>query len=58
MLIEEEEVKPGSEVNPDAIEGLFDDEGAIEETELLMFQEDDEDADLLDIAFTDDDGHW
>lgn len=57
MLIEEEETKT-SEVNPDALEAVFEEEVIVEE-EVAMFGEDDEEADEIDIAFqANDEGYW
>lgn len=58
MIIEEEEIKSSGEINPDAIEVLLGDDSEMEESEILIFREEDEDADLLDLAFTEDEGHW
>lgn len=60
MLIEED-VKSGGEVNPDALEAVFEEEILVEE-EVVMFSksgEEDEDADEIDIAFqANDEGYW
>jgi hypothetical protein len=60
MLIEEEEVKPGVEINPDALEAVFEDESAgIEEADVLVLTESDEQVDEIDIAFAaNDEGYW
>lgn len=59
MIIEEEEVKPGTEVNPDALEAIFEDESSAEESEAIVFREDDEEVDEIDIAFlANDEGYW
>ncbi|MCF7843966.1 hypothetical protein K9M47_03670 [Candidatus Gracilibacteria bacterium] len=57
MLIEEEP-KNGGDINPDALEGVF--EEIIEEDEVTLMASNygDEDADDLDVAFRDDEGHW
>lgn len=58
MIIEEEETKT-SEVNPDIIdEALFVVGEDVDEVEVLMFGGEDEQADALDLAFTEDEGHW
>ncbi len=60
MLIEEEEPKIGGEVSPDALEAVFEEEITIEE-DVVVFtkQEDDEEADEIDIAFAaNDEGYW
>lgn len=60
MLIEEEEHK-GGDINPDALEAVFDEEIIIDE-EVTIFhedEEDNEDADEIDIAFAaNDEGYW
>ncbi len=58
MLIEEEPKIVG-EINPDALEGVFDE--IIVEEETIIFSsnhDDDEDANALDIPFTDDNDDW
>lgn len=58
MLIEEDDSKAGGEVNPDALEAVFDDDVMVEE-EVIIFSEDDEEADGVDIAFAaNDEGYW
>lgn len=62
MLIEEElkdEPKIG-DINPDALEAVFADEGdIIEEVDVVMFTEEDEEPDEIDIAFqANDEGYW
>lgn len=61
MLIEEEETKPIGDINPDAIEAVLDEEILVEE-EVVIFtstNEDDSDADEIDIAFAaNDEGYW
>jgi hypothetical protein len=63
-MIVEEEVKGedvSSDVNPDALEAVFDDDTVLieEEEEVLIFQSDDEDADEIDLAFAaNDEGYW
>lgn len=56
MLIEEEPKIVG-EVNPDALEGVFD-EIIVEEETIIFSSGDNDDDDELDIPFTDDEGHW
>jgi hypothetical protein len=57
MLIEEEEPK-GGEINPDALEAVFEEDVLVEE-EVAIFGEDDEEADEIDIAFqANDEGYW
>jgi hypothetical protein len=60
MLIEEEEGKVAVEVNPDALEAVFEDESAVvEEVDVLLFGESDEQVDEIDIAFAaNDEGYW
>lgn len=63
-MIVEEEVKGedvSSDVNPDALEAVFDGDTVLieEEEEVLVFQDDDEDADEIDLAFAaNDEGYW
>lgn len=60
MLIEEEPKIVG-EVNPDALEAVFDDSDTVVEEEMIVFtrhHDDDEDANALDIPFTDDNDDW
>lgn len=58
MLIEEEEVKTG-DINPDALEAVFEDGGGVDEVDVVVFTEDDEDVDEIDIAFqANDEGYW
>lgn len=63
MLIEDdskEEPKIG-DINPDALEAVFADDGDIvEEIEVTVYDEEDsEDADEIDIAFAaNDEGYW
>jgi hypothetical protein len=59
MLIEEEEPK-GGDVNPDALEAVFEEEILVDE-DVVVFtpSEDDEEADEIDIAFAaNDEGYW
>lgn len=60
MLIEEE-TKSVGDINPDAIEAVLDEDVIIEE-EIVIFtsnNEDDNDADEIDIAFAaNDEGYW
>jgi hypothetical protein len=59
MLIEEEEVKSPGEVNPDALEAVFEEEVLVEEDVITFRKEDDEEADEIDIAFAaNDEGYW
>ena len=60
MLIEED-VKPVGEVNPDALEAVFEEEILIEEDVVIYSKgrDDDEDADEIDIAFqANDEEYW
>ena len=60
MLIEED-VKPVGEVNPDALEAVFEEEILIEEDVVIYSKghNDDEDADEIDIAFqANDEEYW
>ncbi|MEI6810749.1 MAG: hypothetical protein WCK60_01710 [Candidatus Nomurabacteria bacterium] len=58
MLIDEEETKPVGEINPDALEAVFDEDILVEE-EVVVFKEEDEEADEIDIAFAaNDEGYW
>ncbi len=61
MLIEEEETKPVGDINPDALDEVFVEDTLVEE-EVIIFkasEEDDEDADEIDIAFAaNDEGYW
>lgn len=57
MLIEEEP-KTGGELNPDALEAVFEEEVFVEE-EVSVFVGDDEEVDEIDIAFqANDEGYW
>ncbi len=57
MLIEED-VKPVGEINPDALEAVFDEDVLVEE-EVVLFGENDEEVDEIDIAFqANDEGYW
>ena len=57
MLIEEEEAKTSTEINPDAIEGILE-EDSIEEDELVMFRTLEEEEEV-DIAFdSNPEGYW
>lgn len=57
---DEDEIKGSGEINPDALEAVFEDGDIIEEDEtiLIVSDEEEDDADDLDIPFTDDEGHW
>jgi hypothetical protein len=61
MLIEEEEPKIGGEINPDALEEVFEGDVVVDE-EVIVFTStggDDEEADEIDIAFAaNDEGYW
>jgi hypothetical protein len=59
MLIEEEEPKSG-DVNPDALEAVFEEDVLVEEDVIVFSSEnDDEDVDEIDIAFqANDEGYW
>ncbi len=61
MLIEEEEPKPVGDINPDALEAVFEEDTLVEE-EVVVFtstDEEDDDADEIDIAFAaNDEGYW
>lgn len=61
MLIEEEikdEVKGAGDINPDALEAVFEEEIIVED-EIVVAEEDDEDSDEIDIAFqANDEGYW
>lgn len=58
MLIDEEETKPVGEINPDALEAVFDEDVLVEE-EVIVFKDSDEEADEIDIAFAaNDEGYW
>lgn len=58
MLIEEDEAKVVSEVNPDALEAVFEDDSLAEE-EISIFISDDEQVDEIDIAFqANDEQYW
>jgi len=58
MLIDEEETKPAGEINPDALEAVFDEDVLVEE-EIITFKDSDEEADEIDIAFAaNDEGYW
>lgn len=60
MLIEEEEPKSGGDINPDALEAVFEEEVLVDE-EVVVFTSggDDEEADEIDIAFAaNDEGYW
>ena len=63
MLIEEEpkdEPKMG-DINPDALEAVFVDEGDAggdDEDIVIVIASDDEDANDLDIPYQDDEGYW
>lgn len=50
MLIDEEEGKPVGEVNPDALEAVFEDDSASDE-EVFIFGTTEEEENEVDIAF-------
>jgi hypothetical protein len=57
MLIEEEEPK-GGDVNPDALEAVFEEEVVVEEEEVFILSQEDSD-DEVEIAFDpNDEGYW
>jgi hypothetical protein len=59
MLIEEEEPKPTGDINPDALEAVFEEDVLIEEEVVTFTDEEDEEADEIDIAFAaNDEGYW
>ena len=57
MMIDEEEGKAVAEVSTEAIYAVFADMDTLEEEEIVVFGEDD-DVDAVDLAFTEDEGHW
>jgi hypothetical protein len=58
MLIEEE-IKPVGEINPDALEAVFEEEITIDEEVIVFKGGEDEEADEIDIAFAaNDEGYW
>lgn len=59
MLIEEEEPKITGDINPDALEAVFEEDAVVEEEIVIFSKEDDEEADEIDIAFaSNDEGYW
>ena len=56
MLIEEDDSKGGSDLSPDALEA-FEEDMSVDE-EIVMYSLEDEEADELDMAFIEDEGHW
>lgn len=59
MLIEEEEPKSGADVNPDALEAVFEEDILIDEEVVVFNAGEDEEADEIDIAFAaNDEGYW
>ena len=59
MLIEEEEPKLSKEINPDALEAVFEEEILVDEEVLVFSKEEDDSADEIDIAFAaNDEGYW
>lgn len=59
MLIEEEEPK-GGDINPDALEAVFDEEIIVEEEAVFAFSgEDENEDDGVEMAFDpNDEGYW
>lgn len=58
MLIEEEEPKGGADLNPDALEAVFEEDIIVDE-EVVVVSADDEEPDEIDIAFAaNDEGYW
>lgn len=58
MLVEEEDPKPVTEINPDALEAVFEEDVLVEE-DVLLFKDSEEEADEIDIAFAaNDEGYW
>ncbi len=56
MLIEED-TKQAVEINPDALEAVFDE--ILVEEEVIVFTADDEQPDEIDVAFqANDEGYW
>lgn len=62
MLIEEEESKLSGEINPDALEGVFEDVVEVDEVDVVVYGsagEDEDGVDEIDIAFqANDEGYW
>lgn len=59
MLIEEEEPKPTGEINPDILDAVFEEEIIVEDGTINFNDEEDEEADEIDIAFqANDEGYW
>ncbi len=60
MLIEEEETKGGADLNPDALEAVFEEDVLVDEEVIVYTSDDtDEEADEIDIAFAaNDEGYW
>lgn len=62
MLIEEEESKLSGEINPDALEGVFEDVVEVDEVDIVVYGgngEDEDGVDEIDIAFqANDEGYW
>ena len=56
---DEDEIKGSGDINPDALEAVFEDGDVVEEETILFISEgNDDDVDELDIAFRDDDEDW
>jgi hypothetical protein len=59
MLIEEEEAKTTTEINPDALEAVFEDDSAAAEEEAFLFRAVEEEEEEVDIAFeANPEGYW
>jgi hypothetical protein len=59
MLIEEEEPKSVGDLNPDALEAVFEEDVLVDEEVVIFKEDDDEEADEIDIAFAaNDEGYW
>lgn len=59
MLIEEEESKPIGDINPDALEAVFEEDVTVDEEIIIFKTGEDEEADEIDIAFAaNDEGYW
>ncbi len=58
MLVEEEDPKPTTEISPDALEAVFEEDVLVEE-DVILFKDSEEEADEIDIAFAaNDEGYW
>lgn len=57
MLVEEEP-KPTVEISPDVLDAVFEEDVLVEE-DVMLFKDNEEDADEIDIAFAaNDEGYW